>query len=80
MRFSVQGFGRMIDHSPDWYIDEGFEYLIFSQGMYGRFYKDPDKYSDETLQYDSYFNKFKLLKVFTDGGYEVRVYQVNENQ
>jgi len=79
-RFSVQGFGRMIDHSPDWYVDEGFEYLIFSQGMYGRFYRHPDRYSDETSQYDSYFNKFKLLKVFTDGGYEVRVYQMNEKR
>ncbi len=79
-RFSVQGFGRMIDHSPDWYVDEDFEYLIFSQGMYGRFYKHPDRYSDETSQYDSYFNEFKLLKVFTDGGYEVRVYQVNEKR
>jgi 4-amino-4-deoxy-L-arabinose transferase-like glycosyltransferase len=75
-RFSVQGFGRMIDHSPEWYIANQFDYLIFSQGMYGRFYREPEKYSKEVSQYDALFNRFTLLKKFMDGDFEVRVYRV----
>jgi 4-amino-4-deoxy-L-arabinose transferase-like glycosyltransferase len=75
-RFSVQGFGRMIDHDSEWYIEQGFDYLVFSQGMYGRFYQDPVRYSVEILQYDNLFRRFHLEKLFTDGGYEVRIYLV----
>lgn len=74
--FSVQGFGRMIDHDAEWYIEQGFDYLVFSQGMYGRFYREPERYRNEVSQYDKLFEKFYLVRVFTDGGYEVRVYKV----
>lgn len=75
-RFSVQGFGRMIDHDAEWYIEQGFDYLVFSQGMYGRFYREPERYRNEVAQYDKLFERFYLVRVFTDGGYEVRVYKV----
>lgn len=75
-RFSVQGFGRMIDHSPEWYIENGFDYLIFSQGMYGRFYREPGRYAKEVSRYDDLFNRFALYEKFIDGGFEVRVYQM----
>jgi 4-amino-4-deoxy-L-arabinose transferase-like glycosyltransferase len=75
-RFSVQGFGRMIEHEPEWYIEQGFDYLVFSQGMYGRFYLEPEIYRSETSQYDNLFGRFNLIKMFTDGGYEVRVYKI----
>lgn len=74
--FSVQGFGMIIDHKPEWYIENGFDYLVFGQGMYQRFYREPEKYSVEVAQYDSFFNRFTLLKAFTDGDYEVRVYAI----
>lgn len=75
-RFSVQGFGRIIDHEPEWYIGQGFDYLVFSQGMYGRFYQEPERYESEISQYNNFFRQFYLVKKFTDGGYEVRVYRV----
>jgi 4-amino-4-deoxy-L-arabinose transferase-like glycosyltransferase len=75
-KFSVQGFMRMIDHEPEWYVEQGFDYLVFSQGMYGRFYRDPERYKNEILQYDNLFRRFSLIKIFTDGDYEVRVYRV----
>ena len=75
-KFSVQGFTRMIDHEPEWYIGQGFDYLVFSQGMYGRFYQEPERYKNQISQYDELFRHFKLIKIFTDGGYEVRVYKV----
>jgi hypothetical protein len=30
--FSVQGVGRMTDHTPEWYIDKGFVFLVSSSG------------------------------------------------
>lgn len=75
-RFSVYGFGRMIDHGPEWYAEQGFDYLVFSQGMYKRFYLEPERYRVEVSQYDNLFRRFPLLMLFTDDGYEVRVYKV----
>ena len=76
----MQGFFRMIDRAPEWYIEEGFDYLVFSDYVFGRFYAEPDKYAAEIAQYDAFFDRFELVRVFTDGGYEVRVYRVTPKQ
>ncbi len=75
-RFSVQGFWGIIDHGPEWYVEQAFDYLVFSQGIYGRFYREPELYKKQVAQYDSFFERFNLLMIFTDGGYEVRIYKV----
>jgi 4-amino-4-deoxy-L-arabinose transferase-like glycosyltransferase len=75
-RFVVHGVGRMIDHEPEWYVENGFDYLVFGQGMYGRFYRDPKRYGVQISQYESLFSAFTLIKVFVDGNYEVLVYAV----
>lgn len=75
-QFSIQGFGRIIVHTPEWYVEQGFDYLIFSQGMYGRFYFEPERYGQEIAQYNNLFEKFNPVKIFTDGDFEVRVYKV----
>jgi 4-amino-4-deoxy-L-arabinose transferase-like glycosyltransferase len=74
--FTVQGFARIIDHQPDWYVENGFDYLVFGQGMYGRFYLEPERYSTEVSQYSSFFNQYTLLKRFIDGNYEVLIYKI----
>ncbi len=73
-RFQVQSFYSIIDQEPQWYIDQEFDYLVFSQGMYRRFYREPKRYSNEIRHYDTVFSHFKLVKAFSDGGYEVRIY------
>jgi 4-amino-4-deoxy-L-arabinose transferase-like glycosyltransferase len=75
-RFSVQGVGRIIEHEPQWYIDQEIDYLVFSEGMFGRFYDKSGRYEYETSKYDLFFSRFQLVKIFTDGGYEVRIYKV----
>jgi len=77
-RFSVQGFGKLIDHPPGWYVANGFDYLIFGESMFGRFYAEPDRYSEQVSRYDELFRTFEVVKTFTDGGYEVRIYRVSE--
>ncbi len=75
-RFSAQGFTRIIDHEPEWYLQNGFQYLVFSQGMYGGYYENPTKYSVQVAQYDRFFTRFRLLRTFADGGYEIRIYSL----
>ncbi len=77
-RFSVHISGRMIDHPAEWYRSNGIDYLVFSQGMFGRFYREPDKYSAEIARYDVLFRTFEIVKTFTDGGYEIRIYRVTK--
>jgi 4-amino-4-deoxy-L-arabinose transferase-like glycosyltransferase len=74
LKYSVTGFGRMTDHSIQWYRDNKYEYLVFSQPMYGRFYADPAHYATEIQQYDELFAMLDEVKVFNDGGLEVRIY------
>ena len=73
-KYLVQGVGKMIDYEPEWYIENGFDYLVFSQGMYGRFYLEPERYTAEIAQYDVLFDGFTLTKTFVEDDYEIRIY------
>jgi hypothetical protein len=77
IRFSVEGSSRLIQHDPEWYLDQDLEYLIFSQRMFMRFYRDPAMYESQIAQYDRLFERFELFKTFNDGGYEVRLYKTS---
>lgn len=74
-RYNVLGVGMIPENPLEWYLEEGFDFLIFGEGMYGRFYADPDRYAEYIDQYERFFGEFRLLKVVADGGYEVRIYR-----
>jgi len=76
-QFEITYLRHIIDHRPDWYLDSGFEYLVFSQGMYGRFYLEPNRYRAEVSQYDLFFSRFTEIARFNANDYEVRVLQVH---
>ncbi|MHB0858940.1 MAG: ArnT family glycosyltransferase [Anaerolineae bacterium] len=76
MNFAVQGFGRLIDQEPSWYVTQGYDYIIFGQGMFGRFLQDPARYAPEIARYEALFDAFRLVRTFDEGGYEVRIYAV----
>ncbi len=75
-RYTVQGFGKMIDHEPSWYREGGFGYLVFSERMYWRFYHEPEKYPLEVSQYNRFFEQFRLLQQFSGADADIRVYAV----
>jgi len=75
-RYAVQGIQRLIDRTPSWYVENGVEYLVFSEGMYGRFFQEPDRYAAEVSQYAELLRASQLIQEFTDADYEVRVYRV----
>ncbi len=61
--FEVAGF-RLQDHPLDFYVEEGFDYLIFSAGSYARFFKEPQKYPSQVEEYKKLFEKGILIKEF----------------
>lgn len=77
-QFDVKYVGRVIDERPDWYRINGFEYLVFSQGMYGRFFREPDRYQLEVSLYDTFFRVFPEIARFNASDYEVRVLRVED--
>ena len=72
--FSVTGVLRIIQHEPKWYVENDYEYIILASGMFGRFFAEPERYSNEVALYNAFFQRFRLVKLFLDGGYEVRIY------
>ncbi len=76
-RFEVQGTDTIISHSPDWYVNNGFEYLVTSQGIYGRFFADPQSYAGSVQTYEQFFSRFPTVKLFDDNGYEIHIQKTN---
>lgn len=72
-RFSIQAFENIAVHDAAWYASNGFQYVIASEGMYGRFYREPDRYAAQVASYDKLFDQLTPLKVFHDGNYEIRI-------
>ncbi|MEW5718574.1 MAG: glycosyltransferase family 39 protein, partial [Chloroflexota bacterium] len=74
-RYLVVGVDGIVSHSPDWYVQNGFEYLVFSYGTYGRFFEDRARYSEWATRYEEFFTRFPEVKQFTDGGFAVRIHR-----
>lgn len=77
-RFSVEAFRRIISNKPEWYVEHDFEYLVFAERMYGRFFLEPERYNVEVSEYNSFFNRFNLIKRFDDGHNQIRIYKVKK--
>ncbi|MCJ7695487.1 MAG: glycosyltransferase family 39 protein, partial [Anaerolineaceae bacterium] len=74
--YSLVRVDKMIDYEAEWYLENGIEYLVFCNGMYGRYYWEPDRYALEVEQYEVLFDRFTLVNQFNDSIYEVRIYKV----
>jgi 4-amino-4-deoxy-L-arabinose transferase-like glycosyltransferase len=75
-KFKVVGVA--LPHDISWYRQRKVDYLVFSQGMYKRFYLRPDIYGDKIRVYEDLFQQLDLVKRFNDGDYEILVYQMKE--
>lgn len=75
---------RLIDHPPEWYAENRFDYVVASSATYGRYYIDADSFQEEVSKYDQLFEEFALL-VEIEGPFQfmaephgaIRVYQVS---
>jgi len=73
VRFRIVESERAIDHVPQWYVGH-VDYVVLSQGTFGRYFADPQLYAAEVLRYSQLVQSLKLVRRFVDGGYEIAVY------
>jgi 4-amino-4-deoxy-L-arabinose transferase-like glycosyltransferase len=78
-RYVTAPVPRIVDHDPQWYVAEGVRYLVFSQGMYGRYFAEPSRYALERAGYERFFHTFRLVRRFDEQDYEVRIYEVTQD-
>jgi hypothetical protein len=74
-KFQILTVESMADHPPEWYIEQRANYLVFSEGIYRRYETNPDMYPEVAAAYERLFDQFNLVKIFNDGGYEIKVYE-----
>ncbi len=75
--FTVEGFEEITAHPPEWYAQNGFEYIVLSYGSYGRFLENPALYAETVNRYNAFFTQLTPVARFDDSGYEVRVLRTN---
>ena len=78
-RFRIVQSERAIDRQPAWYVGN-VDYVILSQGTFGRYFSDPQRYAAEVMRYMRLVHSMTLVKNFTDGGYEISVYKTKQEQ
>jgi 4-amino-4-deoxy-L-arabinose transferase-like glycosyltransferase len=74
-RFRLVKSERAIDHELDWYLDQGVDYVILNQPMFGRYFAHPPQYPEEVALYQHLMDSLTLVKRFDDGGYVVDIYR-----
>ena len=78
MRFHIIQAERAIDHTTDWYADHNIDYVVLSQGTFGRYFDNADRYPNEVARYLRLMDSLNLVRRFEDGGYRVLVYQTRK--
>jgi 4-amino-4-deoxy-L-arabinose transferase-like glycosyltransferase len=73
-RFRIES-GSILEHPLNWYIRNGFEYLVLTYGNYGRFFENRARYGAIVSRYEEFFASFPEVIHLDDGGYEVRIFK-----
>lgn len=76
--YDMTYFPQLTLNSPDWYSQQDYDLLVFSSGQFARFYKNPDRYSEQVAKYDALWERFPEIMHFDQNGITVKVYQVTE--
>ncbi len=68
--------------SLNFYTDQGFNYLVASGGVHGRFYAEPERYADQVSFYELLFEEAQLLQRIepsnTRAGPVIQIFQLPE--
>ena len=65
------------------YVREGYDYLIASSAMYGRYFDEAQRYPREVAFYEKLFGQGELVQEFVPGRWQagptIRIYRVTES-
>jgi hypothetical protein len=79
--YEIRRITSLNEHPPEWYRQQGFDYLIFAEAQYAIPWRDPAQYADLITAYEVLWDNFELVAEF-DGPYvgrphhNVLIYQV----
>jgi hypothetical protein len=73
---SITYFETLLNNAPDWYIAQGFEWIVLSSGAYARFYARPQDYPSEVARYDALHSRFPEAKIFDQNGIVIQILHV----
>lgn len=76
--FSVHGFAHLNEHPVEWYVEQGFDYLVFSERAMGDYYGNPRRYDGEVARYESLMAGTETVKRFGGADYDVLVRRVHK--
>jgi len=65
--YNLFPIARIIDRSNEWYKENNMDYIIFSQGMYKRYFNESKNNSDYVKQYRGFSRLFGLQKFLMMG-------------
>jgi len=51
--YEVTYLDSVIEHSAAWYCEQGVDYVVMSEGAYGRLYADTDRYGAQVEEYEA---------------------------
>ncbi len=74
-RYVVEDFADLLAHSPEWYAQNGYEYLVTTYGSHARFFGIAGLFPRLSKQQEDFFSQFALTGRVTEGDYEVRIYK-----
>lgn len=75
-RYRLTYLQRTVDSAAAWYRARGIEYVVFSEGMYGRYVREPKRYADRLAAYQALWDSFPEVQRWADGGYEIQLRRV----
>lgn len=78
-KYQIVPMTRIIDQPIEWYSNQGVKYLVFSQGMFQRYYDAPFLYKEEKTKYDGFFTSLPLIYETDANDYLIRIYSLSED-
>jgi 4-amino-4-deoxy-L-arabinose transferase-like glycosyltransferase len=62
--------------SPQWYSERGYDLLVLSSLVYGRFYAQPDMYATDIADYQVLLERFPEIVSFDQNGVTIRILKI----
>jgi len=75
-RYRIRAVDTHAGQRPRWYRQRHFEYLVFGQDEFRRYFAEPERYAKQVAGYNELFKTFESVATFKQGGYEVRIFRV----
>lgn len=76
--YSVAYFPQLTLNLPHWYRQQDYDLLVFSSHQFGRYYINPDQYSEQVAMYDALWECFPEIAHFDQNGITIQVHQVTK--